>query len=43
MENNQPETKKRRSFVTRDSANKAAVFTFIKFIEAPLERVLAIK
>jgi hypothetical protein len=42
MENTQPQ-KKKSAFVARDSANKAIVFTFIKFIEAPLERILAIK
>lgn len=42
MENSQPQ-KRKNTFVARDSANKAIVFTFIKLIEAPLERILAIK
>ena len=42
MENSKPQ-KKKSAFVARDSANKAIVFTFIKFVEAPLERILAIR
>ncbi len=42
MENSQPQ-KKKSSLVARDSANKAIVFSIIKIIEAPLERILVTK